>query len=200
MKTRAGTLWGNTTAWALIYSDGAGPLISQSLRKYSAESAVLLETTALRDIHGARAEDSYFYTTFNSPVVRLAQGLRCLTYTWGLTGGEGTGIGGNFPDVALADSLAELPEQLRLADFSPNVDLHQTGDKPFAPFIAYDEEERTLVMAPLDHFLISPMRLIDTTYGLGVARGLHGAHWPHTCGHLDQHLSGVWHGSSRHCL
>jgi hypothetical protein len=98
-----------------------------------------------------------------------------LTYTWGLQGGEGLGIGGHFPDGVVAPGLSGLPEKLRLAGFSPTADIHQTSEKPFAPLIAYDQQERTLVMSPLDRFLISPLRLINTPRGTGVARGLHGA-------------------------
>ena len=108
-------------------------------------------------------------------MVRLDPGLNYLVYTWGLSGQEGVGIGGNFPDVAMAKDLAALPEQLRLADFSPTQDLHQTTEKPFAPLIAYDSQERTLVMSPLNHYLISPMRLLETPDGTAVARGLHGS-------------------------
>jgi hypothetical protein len=53
--------------------------------------------------------------------------------------------------------------------------VHLSGEKPFAPLIAYDDQEHTLVMAPLNHVLISPMRLLNTPVGVGVARGLHGA-------------------------
>ena len=49
-------------------------------------SYLLAETTALRDLHGTALEDSFFHTTFNSPVLRLADGLRYLVYTWGLEG------------------------------------------------------------------------------------------------------------------
>jgi hypothetical protein len=119
-------------------------------------------------------ECGFFHTTFNSPVVRLADGLGYLVYTWGLTDHEGVGIGGHFPDAVVAADLDSLPERLRRADFSPMTDVHQRGEKPFAPLIAYDHQERTLVMAPLDHWLISPLRLLPTPSGVGVARGLHG--------------------------
>jgi hypothetical protein len=105
----------------------------------------------------------------------LAEGLSYLTYTWGLEHNEGVGIGGHFPDAAVAPDLQSLLERLLLADFSHTKDLHQSSEKPFAPLIAYDRQERTLVMAPLDHFLISPLRLITMPEGVGVARGLHGA-------------------------
>lgn len=167
--------WGAYAALVLTYADAEGPLVQQRLHAYAHGSFLLAETTALRDLHGAALEDSFFHTTFNSPVVRLADGLRYLVYTWGLEGGEGVGISGHFPDAAVASSLESLPEQLRRADFSPTTEVHQTGEKPFAPLIAYDDQERTLVMAPLNHLLISPMRLLNTPVGVGVARGLHGA-------------------------
>jgi hypothetical protein len=165
---------GAYTTLALTYTDQAGPLIRQALKTYSDNSYVVVETTALRDLWGAALVDSFFHTTFNSPVVRLAEGLGYLVYTWGLADNEGVGIGGHFPDAAVAPDLESLPERLRLADFFPTTDVHQSGEKPFAPLIAYDRQERTLVMAPLDHFLISPLRLIPTPSGVGVARGLHG--------------------------
>src|SRR5262249_34176251 len=127
-----------------------------------------------RDLHGAALEDSFFHTTFNSPVLRLADGLRYLVYTWGLEGGEGVGIGGHFPDAAVASDLYSLPEQLQRADFSPTTQVHQTGEKPFAPVPARDDRERTRAMAPRIHFLPSPMRLLNTPVGVGVAGGLPG--------------------------
>jgi hypothetical protein len=191
---------GDYSALALTYHGPDGPLIRQRLKVYEAESyqpshhslgkgglevptmskgrsggVLVVETTALRELQGVALEDSFFHTTFNSPVVRFADGLSYLTYTWGLQPGEGTGIGGHFPDAAIVPDLARLPEQLRRAGFSPVADIHRTTEKSFAPLIAYDAQERTVVMSPLDHFLISPLRLIDTPAGLGVARGLHGS-------------------------
>jgi len=166
---------GDYAALVLTYADEEGPLVQQRLQAYVHGSYLLAETTALRDLHGTALEDSFFHTTFNSPVVRLADGLRYLVYTWGLEGGEGVGLGGHFPDAAVASDLHSLPEQLQRADFSPTTEVHQTGEKPFAPLIAYDDQEHTLVMAPLNHLLISPLRLLNTPGGVGVARGLHGA-------------------------
>src|SRR2546427_7324053 len=166
---------GDYVALVLTYADTVGPLVQQRLHTYTTGSYLLTATTALRDLHGTTLADSFFHTTFNSPVLRLADGLRYLVYTWGLEGGEGVGIGGHFPDAAVAADLPSLPAQLQRADFSPTTEVHQTGEKPFAPLIAYDDQERTLVMAPLNHFLLSPMRLLNTPVGVGVARGLHGA-------------------------
>jgi hypothetical protein len=181
---------GHYSALTLTYHDSDGPLVRQRLKVYEvgpyipphpslsqggSGGVLVVETTALRDLRGAALEDSFFHTTFNSPVVRFADGLSYLAYTWGLQPGEGTGIGGHFPDAAIAPDLARLPEALRRAGFSPVADIHQTTEKPFAPLIAYDSQERALVISPLNHFLISPLRLINTPAGLGVARGLHGA-------------------------
>ena len=169
---------GGYSCLSLTLRDESGPLLRQTFRAYHngvAESAVMVETTAIRDMLGTSVADSYFHTTFNSPVLRLAEGLSYLTYTWGLTGREETGVGGHFPDAVISSSLDQLPEQLRLADFSPDTDLHQSTEKPFAPLIAFDREERTMVASPTDHLLISPMRLIQTPVGLAVGRGLHGA-------------------------
>ena len=168
-------LLGEYESLAFIYTDEAGPLLRQTVKAYQADSCVVVETTALREIRGTSLEDSFFTTTFNSPVVRLVPGLNYLVYTWGLSGEEELGIGGNFPDVALARDLAALPEQLRLADFFPTKDLHQSTEKPFAPLIAYDGQERTLVMSPLNHYLVSLMRLLETPDGTAVSRGLHGS-------------------------
>jgi hypothetical protein len=159
----------------LTYSDDAGPVLRQQMNARAEQSYLVFETTTLRDLSGTSLEDSFFHTTFNSPVVRLADHLSFLTYTWGLQGGEGVGIGGHFPDGVVATDLSSLSEKLRMAGFSPTADIHQTSEKPFAPLIAYDEQECTLVMSPLDHLLISPLRLIDTPQGTGIARGLHGA-------------------------
>ena len=167
-------LWEYETL-TFVYLDEAGPILEQRVKSYRGDSLVVVETAAIREIRGTALEDSFFTTTFNSPVVRLESGLSYLVYTWGLLGDEGPGIGGNFPDVALAGDLADLPEQLRQADFSPTKDLNQTTEKPFAPLIAYDTRERTLVMSPLNHYLVSPMRLLETPDGTAVARGLHGS-------------------------
>ena len=169
---------GGYRSLSLILRDESGPVLRQTFRAYHsgmAESAVIVETTAVRDLTHTSVVDSYFHTTFNSPVFRLAEGLSYLTFTWGLTGREGTGESGHFPDAAIASRLEDLPEQLRQADFSPDTDLHLSAEKPFAPLIAFDQEERTLVASPMDHLLISPMRLIETPVGLAVGRGLHGA-------------------------
>ena len=174
-EEKGSDLLGDYTSLVLTYADETGPLVRQAVKRYDEDCFVVVETTALGELRGTALEDSFFTTTFNSPVVRPADGLSYLVYTWGLLGGEGTGVAGHFPDVALARDLADLPERLRLADFSPTLDVHHTSNKPFAPLIAYDSQERTLVMSPLNHFLVSPMRLVETPQGTGVARGLHGA-------------------------
>jgi len=169
---------GGYRSLSLIINDESGPLLNQTFRAYHtglAESAIIAETTAIRDMSGTSVADSYFHTTFNSPVFRLTQGLNYLTFTWGLTQPEKNGINGYFPDAVIASSLEDLPDQLRQSDFSPNMDLHLSPEKPFAPLVAFDGEGRTMVASPVDHLLISPMRLFDTPAGLAVGRGFHGA-------------------------
>ena len=173
-ESEASDALGDYSSLALVYADNRGPMIRQQVRAYGEISSVMVETTALRELRGTALEDNFFETTFNSPVVRLHPALSYIAYTWGLLGGEGTGVAGHFPDAALAPDLSSLPEQLRQADFSPSHDVNHTGNKPFAPLIGYDGEERTLVMSPLDHYLISPLRLLETPVGPAVARGLHG--------------------------
>jgi len=165
---------GDYQALELTYADDQGPVLGQAIKTYPNECFVVVEATALREIPGAGLADSFFQTTFNSPVIRLAGSLSFLAFTWGLTGDEGTGIAGNFPDAAIAKGLDALPEQLRVADFSPDRDIHFASEKPFAPLIGYDEMERTVVISPLNHYLISPLRLLETPNGASVARGLHG--------------------------
>jgi hypothetical protein len=72
---------GAYTALALTFSDQDGPLIQQALKTYADDSYLVVETTALRELGGAALVDSFFHTTFNSPVVRLADGLGYLVYT-----------------------------------------------------------------------------------------------------------------------
>lgn len=89
---------------SLTLRDESGPLLRQTFRAYYtgvAEWAVIVETTAVRDMSGTSVADSYFHATFNSPVFRLAAGFSYLTFTWGLTGREGTGISGHFPTPPL---------------------------------------------------------------------------------------------------
>ena len=126
---------GEYQALELTYADVYGPVLGQVIKTYHNECFVVVEAIALRQILGTGIADSFFQTTFNSPVVRLADNLSFLAFTWGLTGDEGTGVAGNFPDAAIARGLDELPEQLRLADFSPDRDVHGTSEKPFAPLI-----------------------------------------------------------------
>lgn len=90
---RGSDLLGEFESLVFIYADEAGPLVRQAVKSYQGHACVVVETTALREIRGTFLEDSFFNTTFNSPVVRLGPGLNYLVYTWGLLGDEGPGIG-----------------------------------------------------------------------------------------------------------
>ena len=50
------------------------------------------------------------------------------------------------------------------------------------------------MMALLDHLLISPLRLLPTPSGVGVARGLHGGGRRDSRWHHDWHFFGLWPG------
>ena len=128
-------------------------MVRQRLKTYEDNPSLVVEATALRDLQGTALADSFFNTTFNAPVIRMAEGFKYIAYTWGLRGEEGTGVGGNFPDAAIALGLDQLPEMLRRADFSPTDDVHQTGAKPFAPLIGYNDQELTMVISPLGTIL-----------------------------------------------
>ena len=121
----------------------------------------------LEDISGTYNEDSFYATTFNSPTLILREGLNFLAYTWGLIGAESTRDGGHFPEAVAGKVVSSIPARLRTAGFSSREDLRTDPEKPFAPLALYDDEQRTLVISPFNHFLISPLRTIATPSGAG---------------------------------
>ena len=154
------------------------PVIQQQIRAYdhsTASGRLLVETRALEDIKGTYAGDSFYNTTFNSPVLLFEKELNFLGYTWGLMGAESSRDVGHFPEAITGKGIATLPSKLQMAGFSAREDLHTTSEKPFAPLVLYDDSGHTLVVSPLNHFLISPLNLVQTPSGMGIARGLHGS-------------------------
>lgn len=154
------------------------PLIQQELRTYAPpgpSGQLLIETKVLEEIRGTYLEDSFYSTTFNSPVLLLPKDLNFLAYTWGLMGAESSRDGGHFPEAVAGTGLQNIPSKLRTAGYSPREDLHNTAEKPFCPLVLYNDTGRTLVISPFNHFLISPLRTIETPSGQGVARGFHGS-------------------------
>ena len=157
---------------------GDPAIIQQQLKIYHSAHGpgrVMIQTRVLEDIRGTDLEDSFFNTTFNSPVLLFQKGLNFLGYTWGLIGVESSRDGGHFPEAITGKDVANIPSKLRSAGYSPKEDLSTTSEKPFAPLVLYDDEGRTLVISPFNHPLISPLRVIQTPAGMGVARGLHGS-------------------------
>ena len=154
------------------------PLVQQQLRIYSTSSGpdrVLVETRVLEDLRGISLEDSFYHTTFNSPVLLFPEDSNYLAYTWGLIGVESSRDGGHFPEAVTGRGISSIPSKLRRAGYSSREDLSTISEKPFGPLVVYDDDGRTLVVSPFDHFLISPLRMLDTPSGKGVARGLHGS-------------------------
>ena len=154
------------------------PVVRRELKAYScpepSSCRLIVETHVLEDLRGLSLEDSFHETTFNSPVLLLEEKLSFLCYTWGLIGAETSRDGGHFPEAATGSGISSIPSRLRLAGYSPQEDITTIAEKPFCPLVLYDEEERTLVVSPRNHHLISPLRTIQTPRGMGIARGLHG--------------------------
>ena len=150
------------------------PLLRQEVRTYG-DSRLLIDTTVLEEIRGTYLSDSYFDTTFNSPVLLFPKDFNFLAYTWGLMGLESSRDGGHFPEAVTGRGVSNIPAKLKVAGYSPREDLHDTPDKPFCPLVLYDGDGSTMVASPFNHFLISPMRVIQTPAGPAVARGLHGS-------------------------
>ena len=164
------------TAPGLVEDDV--PLIHQELKTYGPSGPsgqLLVETRVLEDIRSTYLKDSFYHTTFNSPVLLLERKLNFLAYTWGLMGVESSRDGGHFPEAVAGTGLDNMPSKLRMAGYSPREDLHDSTEKPFCPLVIYDDAGRTLVVSPFNHFLISPLRTIETPLGPGVARGFHGS-------------------------
>ena len=155
-------------------NQGEFPHLQQELRLYN-NSQLLIETTVLEDIRGTYLEDSFYNTTFNSPVLRFEKDLNFIAYTWGLMGVETSRDGGHFPEAITGRRIPSIPSKLLLAGYSSREDLHTTSRKPFGPLVLYDDQGKTLVVSPFNHFLTSPLRTIETPSGIGVARGLHGS-------------------------
>ena len=65
---------GKFTALESTYADRDGPLVRQQLKTYEDNASLVVEATALRDLQGTALADSFFNTTFNAPVIRLAEG------------------------------------------------------------------------------------------------------------------------------
>ncbi len=75
---------GKFTALESTYGDRDGPLVRQRLKTYEDNASLVVEATVLRDLHGTALADSFFNTTFNAPVILLAEGFKYIAYTWGL--------------------------------------------------------------------------------------------------------------------
>ena len=150
------------------------PVFQQSAKAYDS-SRLLVETWVLEEVRGTFLEDSFYSTTFNSPVLLPRDDLSYLAYTWGLMGQEASRDGGHFPEAVTGRGVSTIPSKLLGAGYSPREDLHTTNRKPFCPLVLYDDQERTLVVSPFDHFLVSPLRVIETPEGAGIARGVHGS-------------------------
>ena len=78
----AGSDWlGEYSSVAITYADESGSMVRQWIKTYQEAACVVVESMALRELRGTALGDSFFETTFNSPVVHLAGGLSYLTYT-----------------------------------------------------------------------------------------------------------------------
>ena len=92
-------------------SRGTIPLLQQELRGYD-DSLLLVETKVLEEIRGTFLEDSFYNTTFNSPILLFHKEFDFLAYTWGLMGVESSRDGGHFPEAVTGRGIHSIPSKL----------------------------------------------------------------------------------------
>ncbi|RLE28955.1 hypothetical protein DRJ54_05580 [Candidatus Acetothermia bacterium] len=142
--------WGEFTSWRRVYSQGAEPLLSLTLRDYG--EAIWLEVELLRALSGLRTRDSFAHLSILAPAFSLAEAPEFLAVTYGLGDSDDGYPGGYWPTAILGRGAGELPRQA------------------LAPLVLYSQAG-ALAIAPANWFLTSALVRIPG----GVARGLHGA-------------------------
>lgn len=131
-------------------------ILNLKTKVYKSISSIVIETKALKDIRNISIEDSFIQTTFNSPTFRVKD-CEFLLYTWGLRDSKEEFPGGYWPQAIYGENTNRISE-----------------NHAFAPLILFNKQA-TVVISPLNYYLISPLRMIDTPIGQGIARGLHGS-------------------------
>jgi len=135
----------------LVYRLESTELLELRLKAYEEKKQAIIELETLQELQRTAVADSFLNTTFNL-ILHLKDG-RFLLYTWGL---RHAGEKGHWPEAVVGDSLKELPEE------------------PFAPLVMWTDNG-ALAIAPLNYFLISPLRPFHQGAQPAIARGLHGA-------------------------
>ena len=141
---------GEYSGYALIYSAGeADPIVSLTVRAYPEQGKTVIDAEALTELVGIQTADSFLYTTFNAPILRLREG-EVLLYTWGLSD-----AGGEWPHAVYGKSLDSIP-----------------SDRPFSPLVLV-ADGKAMVISPGSHYPVSPLRA-GPEPGM-ISRGVHGA-------------------------
>lgn len=144
---------GSYTGWRVTYWDEERALISLTIRAYRLLRSVVFEAEALTDLEHTFADDSFVHTTFQAPIMRVMD-AEFLLYTWGLTD---QGRKGGWPHAIYGRSQRQIPR-----------------DKAFAPLVL-SAQGSAMVIAPLDHYPLSPLGIVDMPDGVAISRGIHGA-------------------------
>lgn len=131
-------------------------ILNLKTKVYKSISSIVIETKTLKDIGNISIEDSFIQTTFNSPTFRVKD-CEFLLYTWGLRDSKEKFPGGYWPQAIYGENTNRISKNYA-----------------FAPLILFNKQA-TVVISPLNYYLISPLRMIDTPIGRGIARGLHGS-------------------------
>jgi hypothetical protein len=166
LKSEDGTLLGDVpdplkgtdrlgayTSWRVTYGDKERSLIDLTTKAYPQLRSVLFEAEALTDLEHTFTADTFVRTTFQAPIMKLMD-AQFLLYTWSL--GD-HGDRGGWTHAIYGRSQRQIPR-----------------DKAFAPLVL-SAQESAMVISALNHCPLSPLGVVDTSSGVTVSRGIHGA-------------------------
>lgn len=130
--------------------------LTLTLQIESYTDTVVLTAKPEREIKNKNLKDSFVETCFNLTTFQPGD-IGCLLYTWGLRSSLDGYPGGSWPTALYRNSPKDIPE-----------------DEGFAP-LALIDEEASLIVSPLNHYLLSPLTKETENNKPVVKRGLHGS-------------------------